>query len=198
MEVVFYSAKGSNSAERVEWALNYKQIPYQRVDVTPEAMTSSFLKLNPIGFVPAIAVDGFVLSESMAIIEYLEECFDGKSLLGSTPQERANIRRVCEYVNSTIHSPQNKSVLRFFRPELDESSKRKLRGEWICECLEKLKSSICIESNFAVGANFSLADIFVASIYKKALQHGSEELAFFSKHLSCLRSVSEAAMSEPS
>lgn len=198
MEVMFYSAKGSNSAERVEWALNYKQIPYQRVEVTPEAMVSSYLKVNPIGFVPAIAVDGFVLSESMAIIEYLEECFDGKSLLGSTSQERANIRRVCEYVNSTIHSPQNKSVLRFFRPELDENSKRKLRGEWICECLEKLKSSICIESNYAVGQCFSLADIFVASIYKKALQHGTDEIEFFSHHLSYLREERQIATSEPS
>lgn len=197
MDIVLYSSKGSNSSERVEWVLNFKEISYQRVDVETDELATSYLNINPFGYVPSLSVDGFVLSESMAIAEYLEECFTGRFLLGKTPLERAQVRRVCEYVNSSIHSPQNKTVLKFLRPELDESSKKALRGSWINQCLEKLSSSICIESSYAIGQNFSLADIFVASIYKKALQHGCEENVFYSEHLSFLREHEAVAVSEP-
>lgn len=197
MEVVLYSANGSNSSERVEWALNYKEISYQRIEISSEELATSYLDINPFGYVPSLSVNGAILSESMAILEYLEECFSGRSLLGNTPFERAQVRRVCEYVNSSIHSPQNKTVLRFLRPELDDLSKKTLRGEWITQCLDTLSSSICLESNYAIGQHFSLADIFVASIYKKALQHGATEKVFYAQYLSFLRSHSDIAASEP-
>ena len=128
MDLVLYSAAGSNSSERVEWALNYKGISYNRVEVTSQELQTSYLAINPFGYVPSLSVNGVVLSESMAIIEYVEEAFDGRTLLGNEPLVRASVRRVCELVNSTIHSPQNRTVLRFLRPELEEDSKRALRG----------------------------------------------------------------------
>ncbi|MDK9737329.1 glutathione S-transferase N-terminal domain-containing protein [Vibrio sp. D404a] len=197
MDLVLYSAAGSNSSERVEWLLNYKGIAYQRVEVTSQALQTSYLSINPFGYVPSLSVDGAVLSESMAIAEYIEEQFDAPSLLGDDLLRKANIRRVCEFVNSTIHSPQNRTVLRFLRPELEESSKRTLRGEWISRCLDKLRPSICLDSNYAIGHQFSLADIFIASIYKKALQHGSAPIPFYDSHLHSLRSIERIANAEP-
>lgn len=197
LEIILYSAKGSNSSERVEWVLNFKAIVYQRREVSAWELTSTYLTLNPLGYVPSLAVDGVVFSESMAIIEYLEERFVSAPLLGRTLIEKAQIRRVCEYVNSSIHSPQNRTVLRFLRPELDEISKQDIRARWIMQCLEKLGTSLCLESRYAIGKEFSLADIFVASIYKKALQHGCAGNEFYTNHLKYIRANERVALSEP-
>lgn len=197
MQVLLYSAQGSNSSERVEWVLNFKRIPYDRIEVNSDELTTTYLDINPFGYVPSLSVDGSVFSESMAIIEYLEERFPNPNLFGKNLVEKTHIRIVCEYVNSSIHSPQNRTVLRFMRPELDERSKRELRGEWIMCCLEKLSTSICRESEFAVGSDFSVADIFVASIYKKALQHGCARNNFYDNHLMYIRLNESVAVSEP-
>lgn len=197
MEASLYSAKGSNSSERVEWVLNFKGIDYVRIEVSSDELATTYLDINPFGYVPSLRVDGSVFSESMAIIEYLEERFPNPGLLGKSLNEKTHIRRVCEYVNSSIHSPQNRTVLNFMRPELDETSKRELRGDWIMRCLEKLSGSICCESGFVVGNDFSLADIFVASIYKKALQHGCAKSDFYDNHLIYIRSYDSVVLSEP-
>ncbi|MBG0759231.1 glutathione S-transferase [Vibrio cidicii] len=197
MDVILYSAKGSNSSERVEWVLHYKQIAYRRIEVSSEALAGSYLNINPFGYVPALSVDGEIFSESMAIIEYLEESGDNWPLLGRTRIERAHVRRVCEYVNASIHSPQNRTVLTFWRPELGEREKRVLRGQWIMRCLDKLRATLCCDSGYAIGHHFSLADIFVASIYKKARQHGCVEDAFYRNHLLHLRADKKIAESEP-
>ena len=196
-QITLYSARGSNSSQRVEWALNYKNIDYQRVEVLSEELTSSYLEINPFGYVPALVMGELLVTESMAIAEYLEERFTGTSLLGHSIEERANIRRVCEFVNSTIHSPQNRTVLRFLRPELEESAKKELRGSWVHQCLLKLEPTVCLSSRFAVGDHFSLADIFIASIYKKLLQHGAKPIDFYNEHLQYLRSHSSIADAEP-
>lgn len=65
----------------------------------------------------------------MAIAEYLDERFDSCSLLGRNLNEKNRIRCICDYVHSSIHSPQNRTVLKFLCPELDEAEKRKLRGD---------------------------------------------------------------------
>ena len=197
MEVSLYSAKGSNSAERVEWVLNFKGIDYERIEISSDELATTYLDINPFGYVPSLRVDGSIFSESMAIVEYLEERFPYPGLFGKSLNEKTHIRRVCEYVNSSIHSPQNRTVLRFMRPELDETSKRELRGVWIMRCLEKLSASICRESGFAVGKDFSVADIFVASIYKKALQHGCTRNSFYDKHLMYIRANNRVVVSEP-
>ncbi|WP_310618507.1 glutathione S-transferase N-terminal domain-containing protein [Flexibacterium corallicola] len=118
MKIILYAAEGSNSSERVEWALCHKAIAYERVEVAPEELKTSYLTINPFGYVPAISLDGEIICESLAIIECLEELFPKRPLLPYDPIKRAKVRQVCEYVNSTIHPAQNRSVLSFLRPEL--------------------------------------------------------------------------------
>ena len=197
MKILLYRAKGSNSSERVEWVLDYKKIPYQKIEISSNELSSSYQSINSFGYVPSLLIDNFVISESMAMIEYLEERFKHPLILGKTTNERALVRRICDYVNSTIHSPQNRTVLSYFHPSLSEESKRTLRGQWIIHCLKKLESSICNESNYAIGKEFSAADIFIACIYKKALQHGSKNLLFYDTHLNKIRENKSVAKSEP-
>ena len=168
MDIRLYSAQGSNSSERVEWTLNYKAISYQRIEVSGAELRSSYLQINPFGYVPTISMDGYLISESMAIIECLEDLFPDRPLLGHSIFHRATVREVCEYVNSSIHSPQNRTVLKALRPELSEQDKRQFRGEWITSCLQTLAAKLCQQSRFAIGESFTVADIFVATIYKKS------------------------------
>lgn len=197
MHLKLYKAKGSNSSQRVEWLLNYKQVTYKAIDMTSESFDKVYHTINPFAFVPALVANEFVISESMAIIEYIEEYYPEPTLIGRTPEERASVRRICEYVNSGVHAPQNRTALSYWKPELDESAKQRLRGEWIAKCLQKLQPLMCTESGYAVGTHFTAADIFVASIYKKALAHGTTELPFFSEHLQHLRDQPQIAAAEP-
>jgi glutathione S-transferase len=175
MELILYSAEGSNSSQRVEWALKYKKIPYQI------HLTNS-LSFGAYGYVPALSIDGVIISESMAILELLEEAFPEFPLLPTEVPERARIREVCEYVNSTIHPAQNRTILNFLRPNLTEVEKKALRAEWIEKCLQNLRPRLFCDSGFAIGRTFSLADIFVAVIYQKGLTHGKSKDSDYEDH----------------
>lgn len=182
MDIVLHSSSGSNSSERVEWVLRYKGIPYTKID-------SLDLGLSPYGYVPSLFVDGTVLAESMAIAEYLEETFPQEPLFPKNAFDRALVREVCEYVNSTIHQPQSRSVMSFFDLGLEAAAEKKLRGEWIVCCLRKLRTRLWRQSAFAVGEDFTIADIFVASIYRKALSHGVEALPEYDRYMEKLSEV---------
>ncbi|WED25594.1 glutathione S-transferase N-terminal domain-containing protein [Vibrio sp. DW001] len=195
--VILYSAIGSNSSERVEWVLNFKGITYSRVEVESSELKTSFLAINPFGYVPVISIDGYLISESIAIIECVEELNPSPSILGKHWEESASIREICEYVNSTIHAPQNRTVLSTLRPELSESAKKEFRGNWMTHTLAILSSRLWLVSDYAVGGDFSLADIFVATVYKKARQHGAKPIRKFEQHLDWLRGHKLIAASEP-
>lgn len=195
--ISFYTADGSNSSQRVEWALRYKTITYNTIQVSANELKSSYLSINPYGYVPALCIDGKTIAESMAIVEYIEECFPKPTLMPDSPYARAKVRQICEYVNSTIHAPQNRSVLQYLLPELEPSEKPTLRGEWIAKGLTKLTPQLWQKTSFAVEDRFTLADIFVACIYKKGIAHGMATITAFDRHLTHLRSHSEIKNSEP-
>ncbi len=197
MKIELHTAQGSNSGERIEWLLNYKGVNYQRYEVLSHQLTQDYLNINPLGLVPAVRFDDLLLSESMAIAEYVEEYFPTPSLLGENARQRAQVRRVCEFVNSSIHAPQSRTVLRYFRPELSDVQKKQLRGEWIVQGLQRLQPMLCHESQFAVGTHFSLADIFVASIYKKAIAHGAAAVPFYQQHMQHLNAIAKVGSSQP-
>lgn len=182
MELILYSADGSNSSQRVEWALRYKKIPYK-------VHLNNSNSFGAYGYVPAISIDGAIVSESMAILEFLEETFPEFPLLPKQALERARIREVCEYVNSTIHPAQNRSILKFLRPEVTEPEKRTLRAKWIAECLQNLRTRLFFDSRFAVGKSFSLADIFVAVIYQKGLTHGAAQDEYYEDHWAVMSEI---------
>lgn len=171
MNITLYTGPG-NATERVLWALNYKQIPFHQKDAVNMRAEGKYQEINPYGYVPTLQVDKQYIAESMAIIEFLEECFPIPTLLPGSSIERASIRAVSEIVNSTIHPAQNRSVLNFLRPELNSQSMMSLRADWLHKNLFILKKHLWKKSNYAVGESFSLADIFSAVIYKRALTQG--------------------------
>jgi len=197
MDITLYTAKGSNSSERVEWALDYKGIMYRRIEVEDAELKSAYLRINHFGYVPSLKIDSEIITESMAIIELLEEIFLQHPLLPGDSIARAKVRQVCEYINTTIHSPQNRTVLKFFNPLINSQEVKTLRCAWIVQCLQKLEPLLWKESAFAITNQFSAADIFIATMYKKALQFGVENIENFDKHLAYLRSQEQIRTTEP-
>lgn len=98
MPVVFYHGHGSPFSWRVWLALEHKQVPYETKVLSFSAgdpKKPEFVALNPRGQVPTIVDGDFVLWESAAILEYLDERFDGgKPLFPGDVRERARIRRL--------------------------------------------------------------------------------------------------------
>ena len=105
MALTFYYGSGSPYAWKVWLALEHKGIPYEakRLMFDPDqTKTPEFLKINPRGRVPAIVDDGFALSESNAIVEYLEDRYPEKPLLPKDVKARANARRLIAEVGGDL------------------------------------------------------------------------------------------------
>ena len=122
--MIFYDYWRSSSAWRVRIALNIKQISVERraVNLAPPGEagaqhTTEFRALNPMSQVPVLVIDGppgppRSLTQSMAILEYLEERFPSPPLLPADPWPRARARQLAEMVNAGIQPMQNLSLLR--------------------------------------------------------------------------------------
>lgn len=106
----------SSASWRVRIALALKEAGYEYVPVHllgGEQKTESYTKLNPMAQVPTfITAEGVSLTQSLAIIEYLEETLhSGQPLLPSDPIQRAHARAFAEMINSGVQPLQNLSVL---------------------------------------------------------------------------------------
>lgn len=115
MAIEFYVGSGSQYAWRVWLALEHKQIPYELKLLSFSAgdtKKAAFLALNPRGKVPVVVDDGFVLYESAAILEYLEDQYPSTSTRAHLfpkdikPRARARrqIREVDEYLGHAVET----------------------------------------------------------------------------------------------
>jgi maleylacetoacetate isomerase len=198
MHLRLYYAPGANCSDRVRWALAYKGIPFEGVDIDTLPEDEEFRSVSPFGRVPVLIADQVPLTESMAIVEYLEEVCPEPSLLAKQALERAQVREICEAVNSSIHPVQNSGVLRTLRPDWNKEDMSPFRSTWIASNLEKLRPKLWRSSPYAVGARFTLADIFVAAIYRKAMVlGGTPGLHAFQSHWEFLMSHPAIAASFP-
>ncbi len=104
----------SSASWRVRIALSLKGIEYSQRSYAlraGEQRSPEYLKLNPQGLVPALEIDGIVLTQSLAIIEYLDETRPEPPLLGGTAVDRARIRAFALAIACDIHPIQNIGVL---------------------------------------------------------------------------------------
>jgi maleylacetoacetate isomerase len=199
MSIRLYYVPGANSCERVRWTLDYKRLAHVLVDPADVVGTPGFSAISPFGRVPALELDGMILTESMAIVELLEEISPLPPLNYLDPLGRARVREICEAVNSSIHPVQNSGVVRYFRPEWSRDEIRARRAEWIATNLLKLEPRLWLESGYATGPQFTLADIFVAAIFQKGVSLGIADGALprFASHWSFLMSTPAIANSCP-
>jgi maleylacetoacetate isomerase len=203
MRPVLYQHWRSSSSWRVRWALLHKRIEFESVwiDLAHDEQLSAEHRLrNPMGYVPALAIDGppggRCLSESVAILEYLEETAPEPPLYPRAPWRRARARQVVELVNSGVQPLQNLSVLR--RVSADGAA-QKAWGHYFNErglqALEALLQLIADEGDggaFAVGDALTAADLYVVPQVASARRFGVDVARF----VRCL-AVEKAALATP-
>ncbi len=171
--MIFYDYWRSSSAWRVRIALNIKQIAVERrpVNLAPQGDVGAqhqpeFRALNPLCQVPVLVLDGApgpprTLTQSMAILEYLEERFPSPPLLPADPWLRARARQLGEMVNAGIQPMQNLSLLR----RLEESGvaePKELARHYIARGLGAIEA-IAGETagRFLVGDAVTIADLYL-------------------------------------
>jgi maleylpyruvate isomerase len=126
----------SGTSHRTRIALELKGLSYERraVDLRAgEQRRDDYLALNPQGFAPTLIVDGEPLTQSPAILEWLEETYPQPPLLPATPVERAHVRAIAAAVACDIHPLGNLRVLSYLRHDMaqDDEVVRRFACRWI-------------------------------------------------------------------
>jgi maleylacetoacetate isomerase len=159
----------SSAAYRVRIALNLKGVkPDERTFVhlrMGNQRAQDYLALNPQGLVPALALDdGHVLTQSLAIIEYLDETFREPPLLPADPVSRARVRAIALQIACEIHPLNNLRVLNYLIGTLGVAKEQKdgWYRYWIDVGFEALERQLTRDretATFCHGDAPTLADI---------------------------------------
>lgn len=157
----------SSAAFRVRIALNLKNLAYENAFVDlrhREHRTAEFAAINPHQAIPTLVEDGRVLTQSMAIIEYLDETHPDPPLLSTSPIARQRIRALSQAIACDIHPLNNMRVLLYLKevigapkPAIDAWSQR-----WVIEGfkpLEEILASSGETGTFCHGDAPTLADV---------------------------------------
>ncbi|EYB98272.1 hypothetical protein Y032_0132g1686 [Ancylostoma ceylanicum] len=180
---ILYSYWRSSCAWRVRIALNLKKIDYEYKTInllSKEDMNSpDFLAVNPARKVPALVVDGVPLTESMAIMEYLEEAYpDGCSILPKDPIHRAQSRAIALQIVAGIQPVQNLRILKYLN-EQTPGSGAKWASHWLTDGLRDLEAMLSRSAGvYAVGDKVTIADLCIPSIVYNAKRWGVDVSAF--------------------
>jgi len=158
----------SSAAYRVRIALGLKGLAPERAFVhlrKGEQRSDDYLALNPQGLVPALVTDeGVVLTQSLAIVEYLDETVPSPPLLPKSPIERARVRSLALAIACDIHPIDNLRVLRYLLQTVgvEEAQKDAWYKYWIDVGLEALEATVRDDARtgrFCHGDSPTLADI---------------------------------------
>lgn len=145
MSIVFYEYWRSSAAYRVRIALNWKGLDYESVakDLFNGAHhEAAFKAINPQGLVPALALDGELYTQSLAIFDILDARFKEPPLVSSDPDLRARQLAMALVVAADIHPLNNLRVLKYLKTELgqeQEAIDRWIR-HWIAEGFAALEA----------------------------------------------------------
>jgi len=141
---VLYDYFRSSASYRVRIALNLKGVEYEQRSINLAKggqKDGAFRKLNPQGFVPMLEIDGHRLTQSLAIIVYLDQKFRDPPLMPMNPADGAHVRALAMAVACDIHPLNNLRVLKYLRGALgvSEEAKDEWYRHWVVEGLAALE-----------------------------------------------------------
>jgi maleylpyruvate isomerase len=158
----------SSTSTRLRAALNLKALDYEYVAYAlrkGENRTAAYLAMNPAGLVPALELDdGTVLTQSLAIIEWLDETYPDVPLLPSDPIARARVRSLAYMIACEIHPLNNLRVLNQLVSQFgaDEAAQRDWFAHWVETTFDPIETTLSSSpetGRFCHGDAPTLADI---------------------------------------
>ncbi len=133
MSLILHAYWRSGTSYRTRIGLNLKGVAYETVPVDLRAgahLDENFRALNPQGLVPVLEVDDVILTQSSAILEWLEERYPEPALLPARLADRATVRAMAAIVACDIHPLQNLRVLKQLRTQFSATPENE--AAWIC------------------------------------------------------------------
>jgi maleylacetoacetate isomerase len=202
--LTLYTYFRSSAAYRVRIALNLKGLAYEPRFVhllKGEQRLPEYRALNPQARVPTLVDDGQALTQSLAIIEYLEETHPEPPLLPRNPWDRAQVRALAQIIACDIHPLNNLRVLDYLKNTFghDEAARTTWIRHWIAEGFEAFEAHLARHATrhekggrFCFGATPTLADICLVPQAFNARRFGCD-LAAFPR----IRAIEEHCLSLP-
>jgi len=177
-----YTYFRSSAAYRVRIALNLKGLQYDAIPVHllrggGEQLQEQYRSINPSGLVPAFQDDYITLTQSMAILEYLEDAHPQTPIMPKDATERARVRELAQIIACDIHPVNNLRVLRYLVQELGVSEEKKAEWyrHWLVGGLEVLEKHLARDPSagpLCHGHTPTIADCCLVPQVFNAQRHG--------------------------
>jgi len=162
-EIILFDYWRSSASYRVRIVLNLKNVPYARVPTSlldNAQRAPDYVARNPQGFVPMLSIDGHDLTQSLAIIDYLDAQYPDPAMVSSNPTERAKTLAQALIIAADIHPIDNLRVLRYLKDQMGQSQEAvdQWYRHWIIEGFTALEA-MAPDNGLFGGELPNLADV---------------------------------------
>jgi len=171
--ITLYDYFRSSASFRVRIALNLKQVDYQLKEVHlvnngGEQHGDDYKALNPQSLVPTLVDGDFKLSQSMAILDYLDVRYPQPSLLPGDLRQQAKIRSLANIIACDIHPVNNLRVLQYLKGvlKISDEEKQAWYEHWILLSFAAIEQQVDPDGPYCFADQLSLADVcLIPQIY---------------------------------
>lgn len=162
-DIILFDYWRSSASYRVRIVLNLKNVPYTSVPTSlleNEQKAPDYVARNPQGFVPMLSIDGHDLTQSLAIIDYLDAQYPDPAMVSSNPADRAKTLAQALIIAADIHPIDNLRVLRYLKDQMGQSQEAvdQWYRHWILEGFTALEAMAPDDGLFG-GDLPNLADV---------------------------------------
>ncbi len=166
--LTLYNYYRSSASYRVRIALQHKNIPHEHIEINlkeGEQHEVAYKTLNIQGRVPLLKTKGLLISQSGAILDYLEKQYPTPSLMAQDTKTQTQIREVCELIGCDIHPLNNLSALQYLEHAFNASQAQKTAWyhHWLQQGFQALETLLAKQGPqpFCFTPHLSLADVYL-------------------------------------